>query len=217
MVSAVSKLRFNRSAGMILASDTFADDTPNDRTPKWDYKILQSGGQRSIDTRTVVRDYDRAIARVLMQQFLHLGERSTGSFALSDDQSNLAVKALMAIAKKIADEWNLKLIPLMWEINGLDKRYMPRLRATNLSKDGIEQLGKFLAAAARAEKLWGPDKVLRGAMLRETNLAFDQQAQDDAAELFAERAAAPPVQPTFGQPGAVADPDPEKDPTDENP
>lgn len=214
MTTAVSQLRFNRSGGIVLSSEVYgSDDGVTSGKPKWDYSILQSGGQRSIDTRTVVRDYDRAIARVLMMQFLHLGERSTGSFALSSDQSDMSVKALMAIARKIADEWNRKVMPLMFELNGMDKKYMPRLRATNINKDGIEQLAKYFAGISRGKDLWGPDARLRSAMLRETNLDFDPELQTEAAELAAEQAKNPP-QATFGAPGQPGQPaaDPEDEP-----
>lgn len=188
-ITAVSDMRFNRSGGLVMPSDTHADNVDGDRTPLWDFKLVTSAGQRSIDTRTAIRDYDRAIARVLMMQFLHLGDRSTGSFALSADQSDIGVKALMAIAMKIAGEWNKKLIPLIWQLNGMDPRYMPRLRAGQLNKDGIAQVGKFLSEAARGSPMWETDPVVRTGLLRMANLDYDVTAQRDAATTAAERVA----------------------------
>lgn len=180
-IKAVSDLRFNKSGGLVMPSNTYADDVSGDRTPMWDFKLITTAGQRSIDVRTAIRDYDRAIARVLMMQFLHLGDRSTGSFALSADQSDIGVRALQSFANRICDQWNMKLIKLIWTVNGFDLRYMPKLQASELNKDGIVQVGKFLADAARGAELWESDDVVRRALLRLGNLPFNPEAQREAA------------------------------------
>lgn len=196
-IKAVSDMRFNKSGGLIMPSDTFSEDVEGDRTAKWDFKLITTAGQRSIDVRTAIRDYDRAIARVLMQQFLHLGDRSTGSFALSSDQSDIGVRALQTFANRICAEWNRKVVPLIWSINGFDPRYMPKLKASQLNKDGIAQLGKFLADAARGAELWDTDPVTRAALLQVSNLPFNPANNIEAAESARKRrqnAAAAPQQ-----------------------
>lgn len=183
--AAVKDMRFNRSGGIVIPSDTYGSDEDSeskDRTPKWDFSLVTTAGQRSIDTRTAARDYDRAIARVCMMQFLHLGDRSTGSYAMSDDQSSMAVRSLMALALKIAKEWTKKLIPLIWEVNGFDKRYMPRLRATEISKDGITQIGALLAGLGKSVGLWEADVDMRMALAKLMNLPADIKAQQAAVE-----------------------------------
>jgi hypothetical protein len=196
-IKAVSDLRFNRSGGLVIPSDTFAQDVEGDRALQYDFKLVTSAGQRSIDTRTAARDYDRAIARVLMMQFLHLGDRSTGSFALSADQSDIGVRAISTIAKKIAIEFNRKAVPLIWMMNALDPRYMPRLRVSDLNKDGIVQIGKFLNDVAGAADLWAADPVARRSILNSANIPFDPTAQAAAAERFVETQNTPA--PTFGR------------------
>ncbi len=186
-IKAVSDMRFNKSGGLIMPSNTYAEDGDGDRTAKWDFRLTTTAGQRSIDVRTAIRDYDRAIARVLMMQFLHLGDRSTGSFALSSDQSDIGVRALQSFANRICDEWNKKLIRLIWQINRFDLRYMPKLRASELNKDGIAQVGKFLSEAGRGADLWETDEVTRRALFRLANLPYDPAAQNTAAKVAATR------------------------------
>lgn len=186
-IKAVSDMRFNKSGGLIMPSNTYADEGDGDRTPRWDFKLVTTAGQRSIDVRTAIRDYDRAIARVLMMQFLHLGDRSTGSFALSSDQSDIGVRALQSFANRICDEWNKKLIRLIWQINRFDPKYMPKLRASELNKDGIAQVGKFLAEAGRGADLWETDEVTRRALFRLANLPYDPVAQNNAAKVATTR------------------------------
>jgi predicted pyridoxine 5'-phosphate oxidase superfamily flavin-nucleotide-binding protein len=63
-IKAVTKMRFNEVGGLLLPSDVFEDEDGKPGTVrKWDFQIITSAGQRSIDPRTAARDYDRAIAR----------------------------------------------------------------------------------------------------------------------------------------------------------
>lgn len=202
---AVTDMRFNKSGGLLLPSDTFFDETSDgagsgDRTPMFDFKIVTTAGQRSIDTRTVVRDYDRAIARVAMMQFLHLGERSTGSFALSDDQSGMAISSFMALAMKIAGEWNKKVVPLIWSTNGFDPRYMPRLRASDISKDSLQVVAQVLGALGKSGGLWESDAEMRIGIAKKANIPYNREAQQTAAATAAQRAVteATAPKPTFG-------------------
>lgn len=203
---AVTDMRFNKSGGLILPSDTYFEDTADagngngDRTPMFDFKIVTTAGQRTIDTRTVVRDYDRAIARTAMMQFLHLGERSTGSFALSDDQSGMAVSAFMALAMKIAAEWNKKVLPLIWRVNGFDPRYMPRLRASDISKDSLQMVAHVLGALGKSGGLWESDADMRMGLAKKVNIPFNRDAQIAAAGVAAKAAEAASITPpsTFG-------------------
>lgn len=195
-IKAVRDMRFNQTGGLIVPSDTYFEETSDgagagDRTKKWDFKLVTTAGSRTIDTRTAIRDYDRAIARMMMMQFLHLGDRSSGSYALSDDQSSLAVRSLMALAMKIAGEWNKKLMPLLWAVNAKDPKYMPRMRASEISKDGIAQMGQLLQGLGRAVGLWESDIDMRMAIAKLLNLPANREAQQKAAEL----AATPPPEP----------------------
>lgn len=204
-ISAVKDLRFNKSGGLIMPSDTFFSETSDaantgDRTPKWDFKLITTAGQRSIDTRTAIRDYDRAIARVVMMQFLHLGDRSTGSYAMSDDQSSMAVRSLMALAMKVAMEWNKKAVPLVGQVNAFDPKYLPRMRASEISKDGIQQIGALMAGLGRVENLWASDVDMRMAISKLVNLPANREAQDAAAGSAAAQAKMDATAPkaTFG-------------------
>lgn len=178
---AVRDMRFNKSAGLVLPSDTWGEDNPGDRTPLYDFKLVTSAGQRSIDVRTAIRDYDRAIARVLLMQFLHLGDRSSGSYALSDDQSTLAVNALKAIARKIADVWRKSVLQLIWAVNLMDMKYLPRLDAGEVSKEGLTSIGTFLRGIGSILPLIQEDPRAREAVLTAAGIDSDRQSQADTA------------------------------------
>lgn len=181
-ISAVKDMRFNRSGGLVLPSDTFSDDTPTDKTPKYDFKLVTTAGQRTIDTRTVARDYDKSIARTLLMQFLHLGDRSTGSYALSDDQSSMGMRSLQALANIPAEEWTAKVLPLVWDLNNFPVRYRPRLGAGKVSKENMTALGAYLRGLGAILDLVKDDEDARNELLEAGGIRPNRKRQKAAAE-----------------------------------
>lgn len=178
----VSSLRFNKSGGLYYPSDPWAtEEDKGGNTPMFDFGIMTSSGQRAIDTRTPARDYDRAIARVLLFQFLHLGDRSTGSYSLSDDQSSMAYKSLTALVVKIYQEFNRKALPLIWMVNGFDKKFMPALKAGEISKESLQQIGAWLGGLAKMQAIWDQDEEARMSIGKTAGISLDRAAQKEAA------------------------------------
>lgn len=205
--SATQDMRLNRSGGLVMPSDTYMEDGPGGAAvKKYNFRIQTTGGQRTIDSRTVARDYDHAIARVAMMQFLTLGQRSGGSYGLSEDQSSMAVSSIMALADKVTAEWNIKAIPLTWVVNAFPDKYRPRLKHSDVNKNSITQLGQFLAGVGKAANLWGPDPKMRRGIALAANLPYDSDAQDAAAATAQEAAdllADPPETTAPGTPAAT--------------
>lgn len=158
---AVSDMRMNEAGGLVLPSDTFEDDQGKPGTiPRYDFKIVTSAGSRTIDTRGAIREYDLAIARVGMMQFLRLGDRAGGSYALSDNQSTLALRAIRAIVRKIAQEWRRKVLKALWLLNGMDLRYLPILGHSEITEDSLKEIGEFLESIASAKDVLDEDPDL---------------------------------------------------------
>lgn len=180
-VQAVTKLRYNQASGLIIPSDVFEDETTGKpgSVRMWDFEIISSAGQRSIDARTAARDYDRAIARVALMQFLHLGDRSGGSYGLSEDQSSLAIRSIKSIGLNIAGEYNRKAIPLLWLVNAAPKKFMPKLVCGDVAAAGIEEIGLFLQRVADAEPLFYEDPALRETALSRAGLGSTRRAMRD--------------------------------------
>lgn len=186
--SATMDMRLNKSGGLVVPSNTYFEDVNGDSARKYNFRIQTTGGQRSIDSRTTARDYDHAIARVAMMQFLTLGQRSGGSYSLSDDQSSMAVASIMALADKVTAEWNMKAVPMTWTVNLFPDKYRPRLKHSDVNKNGIVQLGQFFAGVGKAADLWGGDPKMRRALAVAANLPYDSDAQESAAAAHNEAA-----------------------------
>ena len=177
--AAVRDMRFNRSGGLVLPSDPWSssdEDSTNSNTPMYDFSIVKSTGQRAIDARSAVKDYDFAILRLALMQFLQLGMRTGGSNALGSDQSSMAVRSLTAVADKIARTYG-KANRYVWSINAMDMTYLPKLEPSQLSKDSIEAIGTYFRGLGSLEWLMGNDKVARTAVLDLAGIPSDPDAQ----------------------------------------
>lgn len=193
-IKAATRMRYNQNAGLVLPSDVYEDGNGElTNVAKWSFEIVASSGQRSIDARTAARDYDRGMARTLLFQFLHLGDRAGGSNALSEDQSSLALRSLKAIALKISGEFNRKALPLLWLVNALPKKYLPKLEPGPITEETAEQLGLFLQRLGDAEPIIADDPALQDALFAKVGLRASRNKIRDVEP----RA---PRQPKSGEP-----------------
>lgn len=160
--AAVSDMRLNESGGLVIPSDVYESEKDGSATTqrKYNFRIVTSAGSRSIDTRGAIREYDLAITRIAMMQFLRLGDRAGGSYALSDTQSSLALRSIKAIVQKIAVEWGHKVLRTLFILNGMDLRYLPALGTSSITEDSLEAVGNFLEALASAQDLLEGDEEL---------------------------------------------------------
>lgn len=160
-MAATQDMRNNESGGLVLPSDTFEDEEGKPGAiAMYEFSIVTSAGSRTIDTRSAVRDYDLSMMRVAMMQFLRLGDRAGGSYALSDTQSSLAMRAIVSIISKIRDEWRQKALTTVWLLNGKDLRWLPELVSSAITEDSLEAIGQFVENIASALELAERDPEL---------------------------------------------------------
>ncbi len=90
-------------------------------------------------------------------------------------QEKIAAEAM--VAKIIADQ-----------ANAFDKRYMPRLSNSELSKEGMQALGAFLSGLGKAANLWETDPDARMGIGKIANLPMSRSHQIEAAGRATKRA-----------------------------
>lgn len=138
-------LKLNEQAYMILPSDCYtdADGNPTD-TRLMDVSLITSEGNRNIEIGPVVQRYKQDIARSLLAEFIMLGATENGSYALSKSKTDLFLRTLESYINAIADCLNKQLIEPLWDINGLDKAYMPKIVAGDVAQHDLENISRFL-------------------------------------------------------------------------
>ena len=84
----------------------------------YDIKLLTTGGSRQFDTDKIIGRYDLRIAMTVLADFILLGSKTVGSYALSSDKTNLFAVALGAWLDTICAVVNRFAIPRLLRLNG---------------------------------------------------------------------------------------------------
>ena len=151
----------NEQGYIILPSDRYADDDgklTNNLMVEFD--LIASRGTRDIDTGKVILRYEQEIAQSAMADFVMLGMNDRGSFALSKSKADLFLKALEGYADTIAAQLNRKLLPYLWDLNGMNPDDMPKIARGRIAPVDLEELGQFIQRLALSGVDLFPDEGL---------------------------------------------------------
>lgn len=164
-----------------------------------DLKLLTSGGKRQFDTSAIIERYERRMAMVMLADLILMGHEATGSFALSDNKTNILELAVKGHAANIISVYQAD-APLIMELNGWPTDITPKLCAKAPKNFELGALGDFVAKVVSAGFQWNGDEGIDKA-LRE---AADFPAADPNKKPAPAAAAAAKPEP------AVVDPAPKK-------
>jgi hypothetical protein len=151
----------NEQGYIILPSDRYADDDgklTNNLMVEFD--LIASRGTRDIDTGKVITRYHQEMAMSAMADFVLLGSNERGSFALSQSKSQLFLKALEGYADTISAQLNRKLLPYLWDLNGMNPADMPKIVRGRIAPVDLEELGTFIQRLALSGVDLFPDEGL---------------------------------------------------------
>ena len=117
---------------------------------RWDLKLLSTGGKRNFDTNATIDRYDTRMAMTVLADFVLLGHQnvgSFGSFALSDNKTEIFALAVGTFLDVICEEFNKKAIPDLVDLNG-DRfsaiRDYPALTHGDIETQDLLKLGDFI-------------------------------------------------------------------------
>lgn len=141
----VTKLRGDEAAGVVLP-------------PDWVLDILRVATEGGSMAETIQR-YARNIFLTGLAHFLALGDKSTGSWALSKDQSTFFLFALNAIADSIVvDTLNKHAIPQLVKMNWPRVTKFPKLRHDDLDQIDLTSFSTNIKSFVEAGYLTAPDE-----------------------------------------------------------
>ena len=152
-------------------------------------ELLSTGGSRQFDTNAIINRYDAKIAQTVMADFIMLGHEQTGSFALSEDKTELFAVALGAFLDVICETFNNQGIPSLIDMNGAHFDAItdyPQLAHGDVDKRDITKLSTFLKDMVGVGILI-PDEDLEDyvrevANLPERTLSDDPRNKDEQRE-----------------------------------
>ena len=176
LTSMVKNIRRNEYEGLVLPAG-------------YEAELLSTGGPRQFDTNAIINRYDAKIAQTVMADFIMLGHEQTGSFALSEDKTELFAVALGAFLDVICETFNNQGIPSLIDMNGAHFDAItdyPQLAHGDVDKRDITKLSTFLKDMVGVGILI-PDEDLEDyvrevANLPERTLSDDPRNKDEQRE-----------------------------------
>lgn len=126
----------------------------------WKFELQGSPGKRQFDLNAVISRYDSRIALSILSQFLILGMvNSSGSFALSKEQSDLFYKAVEGFAKMVANVINTQFIgtKALQLYNNLPEQ--PMLVPIGVNRLNLSDLASFLGRLLKFNIIQPDDKL----------------------------------------------------------
>lgn len=137
----INNLQANEQAGMIFPK--FVDEHGNDL---FTFTLESVNGGKMYDTATIISGYENKILMTYLADVLKLGQDASGSFALSDNKTNLLAVGIQAIVDEVLQEYNRDLIPQTMQMNGfppIDGEY-PHIVLDELDEVDIAVLAKAI-------------------------------------------------------------------------
>lgn len=123
-------------------------------------ELLSAGGARAHDVGAIIERLDKRKALSVLAQFIMLGMDRTGSYALSRNQNDLFVLAIIAWLQKIADVINRIAIPRLLRYNVFPNiTGIPKVQPSEVGIPDLNTIATFVNQLVGREVLH-PDKEL---------------------------------------------------------
>lgn len=161
----ITQVRRDESEGVLLP---MARDSNGNEL--FSFELLSTGGARQFDTSGIVARYDQRIAMSMLADFLLLGSGAVGSFALSDDKTDVFAVAIGAWLDVIESVINRQILPTLLRLNGIDTEDMPRIAHGDLETPELGQVASYLGALASIGIPLLPDETLENYLREIANL-----------------------------------------------
>lgn len=161
----VTEIVRDENEGLVLPSDR--DEQGH---LKVELELLGTGGTRQFDTTGIINRYNLAMATSVLADFILLGQRTVGSFALSDNKTDMFQSSLGAYLDSIQEQFQRRLLHTLWRLNGFSIKHMPMIKHEDVDSPTLEALGTYLKNVTDAGALGDIDKLLVNSLRAAANL-----------------------------------------------
>lgn len=171
-----SKIRQNEQSGLSIGFEYMRDadgKLTSNKDIEFEFSPVSTTNQ--VDMRAAIKDYDFAIARSVMAQFMFNGSE-TGNRALDKSQTSTFLKAVNGFAEIIAGVINRQLVTKMWAMNGWsDDDYMPFIVPSNIEKASLEEVGRYVQSLASSGAPIFPDEQITEYLMNLAGIPWSQE------------------------------------------
>lgn len=139
--SIIRNIQANEQAGLILPA--YYD--PDTKQPLFTFELKTVTGGKLYDTKGIIDGYENKILMTYLADVLKLGQDASGSFALSDNKTNLLAVGIKSIVDEVLQVFNNDLIPQTLVMNGWKRsKDMPKIVMEDLDDRDLNVLGQFI-------------------------------------------------------------------------
>lgn len=162
----------------------------------FEVQFLDTHADKLKDCKEMIEHHDRQIVKAFLAQFLELGTKSGGSYALSADQSKLFLLGLEYLAKIVQEEMN-KAIKELCDLNfpNLKEEDYPTLEYGAIGQIDFDQLSQSLQRLTQSN-LITPNLEIEKHLLASMSLPVSDDLAEQREEKQATAMAAPANQST---------------------
>lgn len=178
----VKSVRRDAAEGLVIPS--VRDEHGN---LMFEFKLLNSGGTRTLNTDGIISRYDRGIATSVLADFIFLGQQAVGSFALSSDKTALFAAALGGFIRSIASVFNQQLLARIWRYNGFDVETMPVIVPGDIEQKNLAELAQYVTSLAGAGAVMFPDRELENYLRKAGGLPPAPESGDELGPMPMQR------------------------------
>ncbi len=142
MKDIIRNIHMNEQAGLVFPR--FID--PESKQDLFDFKLVSVDGSKQFDTGTIIDRYENKILMTYLADVLKMGQDNTvGSFALSDNKTNLMAVGIEAILTQLLEVINRDLVSQTALMNGWDlSKPLPQICFEDLDERDLDKLGAFI-------------------------------------------------------------------------
>lgn len=168
-----TSLKRNDQSYIMLPSELQGDGNAATGMYQFDISLLSSPGTRQLGLEQSIQRHDYRSMQSLAADFIMMGSQSVGSYALSSNKVAAFVTATKSYLDTMADQFNTKAIPLLWEANGWNPELCPKLAHDGIEEVSLEILGDFLKKAGESGFIT-PDEEIEQNIRERANLPHKQ-------------------------------------------
>lgn len=145
----VVRLQRGEREGIVLPAGKDGEGNPTG----WGIELLKGSGPRQFDHVKLDELCEQRIATTLLVQFLLLGQKKAGSFALSSDQTELLGISIGAVLDTLCETVSVQLFRRFVELRGHDPALAPTLTHGPIEGPDLGALAQLLETAAKTGAL----------------------------------------------------------------
>lgn len=152
-------LKKNEQAYVMLPSDIRGNGENGTGDYVYNIELLKSDGTNTGAVSPIIERYDRRILQSMLSDVLLIGGQSVGSYSLASTKASMFTHSIASYLDVIADQFNKKAIPLLWEMNGWDSSKTPTIKHTGIDEVDISPLADLLDKAGKNGFLTPDDQI----------------------------------------------------------